>query len=198
MSTVVFKVSDTIASRDTSFVKVENLDHLCQPIFQEAGTNCQDVAIVFFICAAIVVVAMYGICKFFADRAKEREYQKGRETQKRNWDVEDKNRKELAEQKNREWSLEDQNRKKIDELMKKKLQLLNDLCYEQKEIKESVECAEKMIHDEGKDGKDGKDDREFKETKEVSKAVRVLKEYTSQEIKDYLAALTTDSSTTTE
>lgn len=204
MSTFVLSVSDTIASCDTSFVKVENLEHLCQPIFQEAGTNWQDVAIVFCICAAIVTIAMYGICRFFTDKTKEREFLKERETQKRNWEVEDKDRKENAEQKNRSWSLEDHDRKQKEDLLNKKLQLLKDLCYEQKKITESgesKECTSLVESEESKDGKEnkgGKENRENRETKEVTKTERVLRAYDSQEIKDYINALSTALSTTTK
>ena len=66
-----------------------------------AATSWQDVTIVFFICAAIVVIATYGTCKFFKNKAKERECQKERESQKHNWDVENEERKQKVDLQNK-------------------------------------------------------------------------------------------------
>ena len=89
-----------------------------------ATTNCQDVAqsaisalTILFLCAAFVVIITYGINRYFKNKEKEREYQEGKESQKRTWEVEDKGRKERAE------------------LLNKKLQLLNDLCYDDKKLR---------------------------------------------------------------
>lgn len=90
-------------------------------------TSCNDVCVVGIICVAIVIIAMYGICRFFTDRAKERECQKERESQKRIWEVEDKNREQESDKKNRDWSIEDQKRKQKSGLIDKLLDLQKSL-----------------------------------------------------------------------
>jgi len=44
--------------RDSVACCVRKTAEICQPCVKEAGTNCQDVTIVFIICVAIVVVAI--------------------------------------------------------------------------------------------------------------------------------------------
>ena len=119
--------------RDTITTNVVKVVDSCQPCIQEAETNCQDVAIVGIICFTIIVIMMYGTRQFFKNKAKEREYQKGRESQHRNWDVEDKNRKDTEERKKRNWQVVDQKYKRKDDLLYKYLEFMKEQTQEGEE-----------------------------------------------------------------
>ena len=62
MSTIVLILNDSIASCDTAVVKLATVAEYYQPIVKDAETNSSDVAIVIFICAAIVVMALFAMC----------------------------------------------------------------------------------------------------------------------------------------
>lgn len=58
MSTFIINLNDTIAMSDSAIVELAKVVSTCQPCVQETETNCYDVIIVVFICAAIVLVAL--------------------------------------------------------------------------------------------------------------------------------------------
>ena len=55
MSTFIINLNDTIAMSDSAVVELAKVIGTCQPVMREAETNCQDVWIVVFICAAVRV-----------------------------------------------------------------------------------------------------------------------------------------------
>lgn len=132
-TTIIMNAIDTIASNDTIVVKLVKATEVCQPIVKEAETNCYDFAIVFCICTVIALIAIIGICKFFADKKKEREILQQNEVQRNNWENQEKERKGNAEEKNRNQQLEDQLTKQKNDLLNKYLDFLKD----QTDVKEN-------------------------------------------------------------
>ena len=58
MSTFIINLNDTIAMSDSAIVELAKVINTCQPCVQEAGTNCNDIAIAGIICLAIVIIAI--------------------------------------------------------------------------------------------------------------------------------------------
>ena len=126
MSVFVLNPSDTIVLKDTIAVKFVAIVENCQPIVKETGTNWQDVAIALSICIAFAIVVCYGIRLFFTDRKNEREFQKGKESLKHNWEEAEKDRKKTAEKESRTWQHEDQERKQKNSFIDRYLDFLKD------------------------------------------------------------------------
>ena len=112
----------------------------CQPCVQEAETNRQDVAIVFLICATIVVIALITKCTVLSWKSKgikaeenQRKFQQENEKieSERKQAADDKNRSNLLidEERKHKYAHEEEERKKNADLLEKKLQILKELCY---------------------------------------------------------------------
>lgn len=119
--------------KDTITAHVVKVVDSTQPYIQEAGTNCNDVAIVFLICATIVAIALITKCAILSWKSKEiKAEEKKREFQKEKEKIESE-RRQAADDKNRNNMLEDESRKKKAVLLEKELQILKELCYETKD-----------------------------------------------------------------
>lgn len=94
MSTIVLIVKDTIASCDTAVVKLATIAENYQPIVRNAETNYKDVAIVFFICAAIVVMALIAKCAVLSWKSKEIKAAKDERTEQKLEKADERTRKQ--------------------------------------------------------------------------------------------------------
>lgn len=61
--------------RDSVACCVNKTAEICQPCIKEVGASWQDVVFVGIICAAILIIALFAICKYYNDKEKERENQ---------------------------------------------------------------------------------------------------------------------------
>ena len=61
--------------RDSVACCINNTAEMSQPCMKEVGNSYNDVAIVGFICATVLIIAFFAICKYYNDKEKERENQ---------------------------------------------------------------------------------------------------------------------------
>ena len=127
MSTIVCNLNSIIASCDTLVVKFDKLREIFQPIVKEAGTNWQDVSIVFLICTTFVIIAYFAKNTILGWQ--------NNKIQAAKQERDDKKTKEEEESK----------RKHQSDLLDKKIEFLKELCYK---IEERIETKE--------DGKENK------------------------------------------
>ena len=104
-----------ILLQDTIFVKLSDVAEICRPIVLKEETNEKDVQIVFLICTTIAIVALIAKWAIWS-------------WQKINAEKEEKERED-KEKKDKE----DAVRKQVSELVTRKLEFLQELCYEIKE-----------------------------------------------------------------
>ena len=105
----------TILLQDTIFVKLSDVAEVFHPIVLQEETNDKDVKIVLIICATISIVALiakWAIWSWQKTKAEKEEKER-----------EDKEKKDK----------EDSVRKQVSELVMRKLELYQELCYEIKE-----------------------------------------------------------------
>ena len=57
--------------RDSVACCVNKTAEICQPCIKEVGASWQDVVFVGIICAAILIIALFAICKYYNDKEKE-------------------------------------------------------------------------------------------------------------------------------
>lgn len=89
---------DTIlVIRDSVACCVRKTAEICQPCVKEAETNCLDVAIVFIICVAIALVAIYAIRRYFKWKDDERKALETAADNKRKYEMEDRKLKQKAD-----------------------------------------------------------------------------------------------------
>lgn len=62
---------------------------ICRPCVKEAGTNWQDVSIVFLICLTLLIIALSALCKYFKWKKYEKDASVNAAKEKRKNDVED-------------------------------------------------------------------------------------------------------------
>jgi hypothetical protein len=71
--------------RDTIAIKLNEMTDFYQPYVEKNGTNWFDVTIAILICLSVFGIVVYGIYKYYEDKAKEREFQaKVKEAEKTN------------------------------------------------------------------------------------------------------------------
>ncbi len=102
----------TILLQDTIFVKLSDVAEVCHPVVLQEETNEKDLKIVFLICATIVIVALiakWAIWSWQKTKAEKEEKER-----------EDKEKKDK----------EDAVRKQVPDLITRKLELLQELCYD--------------------------------------------------------------------
>lgn len=105
----------TILLQDTIFVKLSDVAEICNPIVLQEETNDKDVIIVLIICATIAIVALIAKWAIWSWQKTKAEKEKK--------EREDKDKKDK----------EDAVRKQVSELVTRKLEFLQELCYEIKE-----------------------------------------------------------------
>lgn len=120
MNTIILTMNDTIASNDTIVVKLVKAAEACQPEVNGIITSWQDVAVALIVCLAIALIVMCGICKYYKEKDRKRQ-------------LEDQESKRKAEEEDGKCQLEEQKRKRKEELQNKKLAILKELCYDNKE-----------------------------------------------------------------
>lgn len=117
--------------RDSVATCMKGTADICQPCEKEAGTNCQDVAIVFIICFAIAVVTIYAIKRYFKWKDDERGAIANAAQQKRSNEEADRKFKKDANIEARTQNKEDHELKrkedKQDCLLKRKEELENKM-----------------------------------------------------------------------
>lgn len=133
MNTIILTMDDTIASNDTIVVKLIKAAEACQPKVNGIVTSWQDVAVALIVCLAIALIVIFGICKYYKNKEKDRTLLKEIEEKKQELEKEERSLKRQDEVRNRAWQLEDQERKRKAELQDLKLVILKELCYENKE-----------------------------------------------------------------
>lgn len=101
--------------RDSVASCVKKTAEICQPCVKEAETNCLDVVIVFIICVAIAVIAIYAIRRYFKWKDDERSASANAAKQKRSNDEADRKFKQEVDTKAREQNKEDHEQKKNEE-----------------------------------------------------------------------------------
>ena len=98
MDTIQF-ISDTI------FVKTSEMASNLQPAIENKGAGWTDVLITFFVCATIAIVAIYACKQFFTWKRHVYYQDFAQKKQKREWEVEDIKREQVAEYRNKELDL---------------------------------------------------------------------------------------------
>lgn len=124
--------------RDSVATCMKGTADICQPCVKEIGTNCQDVAIVFIICFAIAVVAIYAIKRYFKWKDDERGAIANAAQQKRSNDEADRKLKQEADIEARKQNKEDYEQKKNEEKqaheLKRKEDKIDDLLKRKEEL----------------------------------------------------------------
>lgn len=113
--------------RDSVASCVNKTAEICQPCVKETGTNCLDVVIVFIICVAIAVIAIYAIRRYFKWKDDERSALANATQQKRSYDEADRIFKQGADTKAREQNKEDHEQKKNEEKQAHELKRKEDI-----------------------------------------------------------------------
>ena len=102
----------TFLLQDTIFVKLSDVAEVCRPIVLKEETNEKDVQIVFLICTTIAIIALIAKWAIWSwQKIKAEKEEKERE---------DKEKKDK----------EDAVRKQVSDLVTRKLELLQELCYD--------------------------------------------------------------------
>lgn len=101
--------------RDSVATFMKGTADICQPCVKEAGTNCQDVAIVFIICVAIAAIVIYAIKRYFKWKDDERSASANAAQQKRSNEEADRKLKQEADIEARKQNKEDHEQKKNEE-----------------------------------------------------------------------------------
>lgn len=157
MGTFIVNLNDTIVLSDTVCVKVAKAAEVCKLLVEkEAETNCNDVKIVAYICGAIVLVALFGLIAVVYWKEREIGNAEKERTAKATKEKEECNRKTNAG------------------LLDKKLEILKELCYEEKTVSQEDKTPDANSKNEKTD---------------VQKNKKVLKSIDSQEIRAYIKAL---------
>ena len=115
MYAIFLNLNNTAAMGDSAVVELAKVMNACQPCMQEAETNCSDVKIVAIICITIVLVALIAKWAIWSWQKAVIAYKEKEHS--------DKEVKELQESK----------RKQEADLLERKLQILCELCYNNKE-----------------------------------------------------------------
>ena len=97
MSTLILNLNDTVAMSDSTLIELAKLVNASHPCVQEAATNWLDFAIAAIICVSVVVIACYGICRFFSNKEAERAAQKNANEEKKTNDEADKKAKQKSD-----------------------------------------------------------------------------------------------------
>lgn len=97
MSTFILSPKDTVIISDSITVTVNKTVETSQPTAVEAETNSKDVVIAVVICTAIVIVSLASLVAFYLWKKLEFSASENEKKLKRNWDVEDCNRRMLVD-----------------------------------------------------------------------------------------------------
>lgn len=97
MSTLILNLNDTVAMSDSTLIELAKLVNASHPCVQEAATNWLDFAIAAIICVSVVVIACYGICRFFSNKEAERAAQENANEEKKTKDEADKKAKQKSD-----------------------------------------------------------------------------------------------------
>lgn len=122
--------ADVVILRDTIITNVVKVIDSCQPCVQEAETNCNDVAITFFICLAIVAITAI-IGNTIKEWNKEALLSK-KELERMKMDIEKSNKDIELDRQTKEWQLKKQ--KKIESVEDDFV----DFCQNEKIIKDNL------------------------------------------------------------
>ena len=136
----------------------------------EDATNNQDVEIAKTICCALVLVTAIIVGGSIFWRVIDKIAKGCQERRKYKKDEEDSNRKKNADLLNRTWKQEDDEKKKESDLLDKKLQILKELCYENKERIDAGEEKEKKKYEKVLRSNDSKEVKEYMDA--INEALR--------------------------
>ena len=131
-------MDSTMTICDSVATCVNKTAEICQHCVKETETNCLDVAIVFIICVAIAVVAIYAIRRYFKWKDDERTALANAAQQKRSNDEADRKLKQEADIEARKQNKEDYEQKKNEEKqaheLKRKEDKIDDLLKRKEEL----------------------------------------------------------------